>query len=83
MSIFQDQKGSNQQEPNKEDAIKDTENIYGGLEASQTLLLHGLESDWIEEEMADDDDFKYVCSVYISPIFSILCLQERCAGGQV
>ena len=25
---------------------------------SRTLLLHGLESDWIEEEMADDDDFR-------------------------
>ena len=24
----------------------------------RTLLLHGLESDWMEEEMADDDDFK-------------------------
>ena len=23
-----------------------------------TLLLHGLESDWIEEEMSDDDDFR-------------------------
>ena len=27
---------------------------------SRTLLLHGLESDWIEEEMADDDDFRQV-----------------------
>ena len=25
---------------------------------SRTLLIHGLESDWIEEEMADDDDFR-------------------------
>ena len=58
MSIFQDQRGSNQQEQNKDDATKDTEDIYEGLEASLTLLLHGLESDWIEEEMADDDDFK-------------------------
>ena len=24
----------------------------------RTLLIHGLESDWIEEEMADDDDFR-------------------------
>ena len=27
---------------------------------SRTLLLHGLETDWIEEEMADDDDFRQV-----------------------
>ena len=25
----------------------------------RTLLIHGLESDWIEEEMADDDDFRF------------------------
>ena len=34
------------------------EDVYGGLDASVTLLIHGLESDWIEEEMSDDDDFK-------------------------
>ena len=32
--------------------------VEGG--ASRTLLLHGLETDWIEEEMADDDDFRQV-----------------------
>ena len=25
----------------------------------RTLLIHGIETDWIEEEMADDDDFRY------------------------
>ena len=34
------------------------EDVYGGLDASLTLLVHGLELDWIEEEMTDDDDFK-------------------------
>ena len=38
---------------------EDTE-VYGGLDPSLTLLLHGLESDWIEEEMADDDDFRFL-----------------------
>ena len=23
-----------------------------------SLMIHGVESDWIEEEMADDDDFR-------------------------
>ena len=32
--------------------------VYGGLDAGLTLLMHGLESDWIEEEMADDDEFR-------------------------
>ena len=35
------------------------EDVYDGLDASVTLLIHGLESDWIEEEMSDDDDFKW------------------------
>ena len=34
------------------------DDIYEGHDVSPTLLLHGLESDWIEEEMSDDDDFK-------------------------
>ena len=29
----------------------------------RTLLIHGLESDWIEEEMADDDDFRLSSSL--------------------
>jgi hypothetical protein len=32
---------------------------------TRTLLLHGLESDWIEEEMADDDDFRQIFGVRI------------------
>ena len=58
MSIFDDRRGSTFQEQNKDETNKDTEDIYGGLDAYLTLLVHGLESDWIEEEMADDDDFK-------------------------
>ena len=58
MSIFEDRRGSTFQEQNKDETKEDTKDIYGGLDASLTLLVHGLESDWIEEEMADDDDFK-------------------------
>ena len=36
----------------------EADNIWGGLDPSKTLLIHGLETDWIEEEMADDDDFR-------------------------
>ena len=38
--------------------FEDEDNIWGGLDPSKTLLIHGLETDWIEEEMADDDDFR-------------------------
>ena len=34
------------------------EDVWGGLDPSTTLLIHGLDTDWIEEEMADDDDFR-------------------------
>ena len=36
----------------------DDEDVYGGLNASLTVIMHGIESDWIEEEMSDDDDFR-------------------------
>ena len=36
----------------------DDEEVYGGLNASLTVIMHGIESDWIEEEMSDDDDFR-------------------------
>ena len=32
--------------------------IYGKFDASRTLLVHGLESDFIEEQMADDEVFR-------------------------
>ena len=38
--------------------FEEEDNIWGGLDPSKTLLIHGLETDWIEEEMADDDDFR-------------------------
>lgn len=44
-------------EESKEDCGLE-DDIYEGHDLSPTLLLHGLESDWIEEEMSDDDDFK-------------------------
>ena len=37
---------------------EDEEDVYGGLDASLTVAIHGIESDWIEEEMSDDDDFR-------------------------
>ena len=58
MSIFQERRESTYQQQTAYDPNKDEEQIYGDLDASLTLMLHGLESDWIEEEMADDDDFK-------------------------
>lgn len=40
------------------DSKEDDDNIYGGLDASLSLMMHGVETDWIEEEMSDDDDFR-------------------------
>ena len=28
-------------------------------------MIHGVESDWIEEEMADDDDFRYLNNIFV------------------
>ena len=36
----------------------DDEDVFSGLDASLSLMMHGVESDWIEEEMSDDDDFR-------------------------
>ena len=58
MSIFQDPMENKGRVEDPSDSLRDTEIIYGELNASLTLLIHGIESDWIEEEMADDDDFK-------------------------
>ena len=41
----------------KSSAATDAE-IYGELDPSLTLLIHGVESDFIEEQMADDEDFR-------------------------
>ena len=43
-------------------------NVYGDLDASKTLLLHGLESDFIEEQMSDDADFRYELMYVLSQI---------------
>ena len=56
------------------------EDVYDGLDASVTLLIHGLESDWIEEEMSDDDDFKWDFKIwYFDEIFKlcILCKFDK------
>ena len=58
LSIINNWKSRASQEPeSKSDPVLE-EDVYGGLDASLTVLIHGLESDWIEEEMTDDDDFK-------------------------
>jgi hypothetical protein len=38
--------------------VEEDSDVYGSLDPSLTLLMHGVETDWIEEEMADDDDFR-------------------------
>ena len=62
----------------REEGLLD-DDIYEGLDVDPTLLLHGLESDWIEEEMSDDDDFKYnltcnirLCHIVVSPRKDVL-----------
>ena len=44
-------------DPSKCDLSKMIE-IISFSTSYRTLLIHGLETDWIEEEMADDDDFR-------------------------
>ena len=44
--------------PSQSTEEEEEEDIYGGLNASLTVIVHGIESDWIEEEMSDDDDFR-------------------------
>ena len=53
MSIFQDRRGSTYplQTVEETNFTKEDGDIYGGLDASLTLIIHGLESDWIDEEM--------------------------------
>ena len=36
----------------------DDKDVYGGLNASLTVIMHGIESNWIEEGRSDDDDFR-------------------------
>ena len=45
--------------------------MYGDLDASKTLLLHGLESDFIEEQMSEDADFRY--SLDLQSIWNLFC----------
>ena len=34
--------------------------VYGELDGSRSLLLHGLQSDFIEEQMAEDKEFRFL-----------------------
>ena len=45
--------------PTPKNDQEDEEDVYGGLNASLSVIIHGIESDWIEEEMSDDDDFRF------------------------
>ena len=59
LSIINNWKSKASQEHERQSDPVLEEDVYGGLDGSLTVLIHGLESDWIEEEMTDDDDFKY------------------------
>ena len=59
LSIINNWKSRASQEPeSKSDPVLE-EDVYGGLDASLTVLIHGLESDWIEEEMRRIDPDAY------------------------
>ena len=47
--------------------------MYGDLDASKTLLLHGLESDFIEEQMSEDADFRYSLDGFAVNMESFFC----------
>ena len=45
--------------PVKNNDKEKEEDVFGALDSSFSAIIHGIESDWIEEEMADDDDFRF------------------------
>ena len=53
-------------------------NVYGGLDASTSLLLHGLESDFIEDQMSEDRDFRFYFKIF-KPFtnINVSCIQKR------
>ena len=54
-------------EPSENQSQTETDlDIYGDLDASKSLLLHGLQSDFIEEEMSDDKEFRFSLSTLSS-----------------
>ena len=42
----------------KKEKTESDADVYGELDASKTLLFHGLESDIIEEQMSEDKEFR-------------------------
>ena len=53
-------------------------NVYGGLDASTSLLLHGLESDFIEDQMSEDRDFRFYFKIFKpSTNINVSCIQKR------
>ena len=52
--------------------------VYGGLDASTSLLLHGLESDFIEDQMSEDRDFRFYFKIFKpSTNINVSCIQKR------
>ena len=43
----------------KKEKTESDADVYGELDASKTLLFHGLESDIIEEQMSEDKEFRW------------------------
>ena len=58
-------------EPSEMNQTETDLDIYGDLDASKSLLLHGLQSDFIEEEMSDDKEFRF--SLRSLRSLSLLC----------
>ena len=56
-------------EPSEMNQTETDLDIYGDLDASKSLLLHGLQSDFIEEEMSDDKEFRFS----LHSLHSLLC----------
>ena len=50
--------GNIQEKSGKKTKDESDSEVYGNLDASKTILLHGLESDFIEEQMSEDKEFR-------------------------
>ena len=51
--------GNIQEKSSKKLKDESDSEVYGNLDASKTILLHGLESDFIEEQMSEDKEFRF------------------------
>ena len=71
-------------EPSEKSQAGTDLDIYGDLDASKSLLLHGLQSDFIEEEMSDDKEFRFSlhssatnCQFLSEVAFYLIFLEKR------